>query len=62
MNEIQTTAPESTSSIIRTMTKKLTEERVQHRQEVSELRAALATAHGQLLALRRHHNDVEVDS
>jgi len=42
-----------TSSIVRTLTLKLTHERAAHRRELTELREALAAAHGQLLTLRR---------
>lgn len=42
------------SSIIRTLTAKLASERARHRQELSELNQALAAAHGQILALKRH--------
>lgn len=41
------------SSVVRTLTLKLSQERAQHRHEVAELRAALAAAHGELLALKR---------
>jgi len=41
------------SSIVRTLTFKLTQERAEHRRELAELREALAAAHGQLLTLRR---------
>ncbi|MCQ9163954.1 hypothetical protein MMF96_07765 [Arthrobacter sp. STN4] len=53
-----------TSSIIHTLTAKLASERASHRQELVELNQALAAAHGQILALKRHlpnaepgHND-----
>lgn len=43
-----------TSSIIRTLTAKLASERASHRKEIAELNQALAAAHGQILALKRH--------
>lgn len=43
-----------TSSIIRTLTAKLASERASHRQEIAGLNQALAAAHGQILALKRH--------
>lgn len=46
-------AAEPTSSIIRTLTLKLSQERASHRRDVTELKAALAAAHGELLTLRR---------
>ncbi|MFH5878248.1 DUF6262 family protein [Arthrobacter sp. NA-172] len=42
-----------TSSIIRTLTCKLTEERARSRQRITELETALAAAHGQILILQR---------
>ncbi|WP_284762179.1 DUF6262 family protein [Arthrobacter sp. efr-133-R2A-63] len=42
-----------TSSIIRTLTGKLTEERTRNRQRITELETALAAAHGQILTLQR---------
>lgn len=47
----------STGSIVRTLTTKLTEERTQHRREITELKQAPATAHGEILTLRRRHGD-----
>jgi hypothetical protein len=47
------------SSVVRTLTLKLTQERAQHRREVAELRAALAAAHGELLLLKRRHGIAE---
>lgn len=44
---------QSISSIVRTLTTKLTAERAQHRRELSELQNALAAAHGELLSLKR---------
>jgi len=41
------------SSVVRTLTLKLSRERAQHREEITDLRAALAAAHGELLALTR---------
>lgn len=48
-----------TSSIIRTLTAKLASERASHRQELAELNQALAAAHGQILALKRHLPNAE---
>lgn len=44
---------DTTSSIVRTLTVKLSEERAKHRAEIAELRQALEAAHGELLSLRR---------
>ena len=44
---------QSISSIVRTLTTKLTAERAQHRREISALQNALAAAHGELLSLKR---------
>ena len=44
---------QSISSIVRTLTAKLTAERAQHRREISTLQNALAAAHGELLSLKR---------
>ena len=46
------TAP-STSAVIRELAAQLTEEKRRHREDVAELEAALAAAHGELLELRR---------
>jgi hypothetical protein len=46
-----TAAAEST--LIRRLTQQLADERRKHRKETAELRAALETAHGELLTLRR---------
>lgn len=43
----------SASSIVRTLTTKLTAERARHRREISDLQNALAAAHGELLSLKR---------
>jgi Family of unknown function (DUF6262) len=64
MRDRQRTAPPlrrqseevSTSSVVRALTAQLAELRRRHRAEVSELREALAVAHGELLELRRHHH------
>jgi len=45
--------PDQPSSVIRTLTTQLAELKRRHRDEVSELKAALAAAHGELLTLRR---------
>jgi hypothetical protein len=47
------------SSVVRTLTLKLTQERAQHRREIAELHAALATAHGELRLLKRRHGIAE---
>lgn len=47
------TQRQSTSSIVRTLTTKLTAERAQHSRELNELRNALAAAHGEILTLKR---------
>lgn len=47
-------AATSTSNIVRTLTIALRDERARHRAEISELKAALEAAHGELLRLRRH--------
>jgi hypothetical protein len=44
-----------TSSVVRTLTAKLTLERSTSRKRIAELEAALAAAHGQLLQLRRQN-------
>ncbi len=41
------------STLIRRLTQQLTDERRKHREETAGLRAALQTAHGELLTLRR---------
>jgi hypothetical protein len=48
-----TTAPNADSNVIRTLTAQLADMRRRHREEVDELRAALAAAHGENLELRR---------
>lgn len=48
----------SASSIVRTLSTKLTEERSHHRREITELKQALATAHGEILALKRRYGDL----
>ncbi len=45
--------PDQPSSVIRTLTTQLAELKRRHRDEVSELKVALAAAHGELLVLRR---------
>lgn len=44
-----------TSSIVRTLTAKLAEERSTNRKKIAELEAALAVAHGEILQLRRQN-------
>jgi len=46
------------SGIVHTLTAQLNELRRRHHLEVTELRAALAAAHGELLALKRSHGHV----
>ena len=48
--------PTDTSSIVRTLTAKLAEERSASRRKITELEAALAAAQGQLLQLRRQES------
>lgn len=45
--------PDQPSSVIRTLTTQLAELKRRHRVEISELKDALAAAHGELLVLRR---------
>jgi hypothetical protein len=45
--------PDQPSSVIRTLTAQLAELKRRHREEISELKDALAVAHGELLTLRR---------
>jgi hypothetical protein len=47
---------QSTSSIVRTLSTKLTAERIQHRRELSDLQNALAAAHGEILSLKRQQS------
>jgi hypothetical protein len=47
-------AAPSTSAVIRELAAQLADEKRHHRDEVAELQAALAAAHGELLQLRRH--------
>jgi hypothetical protein len=50
------TAPDAAaaeSTLIRRLTQQLADQRRKHREETAELRAALETAHGELLSLRR---------
>lgn len=50
----ESTVPD-TSSVVRTLTLELKELRRRHRDELAELNAALAAAHGELLQLKRVH-------
>lgn len=52
---VEPAAATSTSSVVRTLTITLRDERARHRAEISELKAALEAAHGELLRLRRLH-------
>lgn len=54
-------AAKSTSSVVRTLTITLRDERARHRAEITELKAALEAAHGELLRLRRLHGAPGVD-
>jgi len=44
------------STLVRRLTQQLATDRRKHREEVAQLQAALAAAHGELLALRRQLN------
>jgi hypothetical protein len=44
---------DSTSNVVRALTQQIRELKSQHHREVTQLREALATAHGELLELRR---------
>ena len=45
--------PDEPASVVRTLTAQLAEQRRRHREEIQYLKAALETAHGELLELRR---------
>jgi Family of unknown function (DUF6262) len=47
--------PPSESSIVRTLTAQLNELKQRHHRETQELKAALAAAQGEILALKRQH-------
>ena len=47
-------AEAAASTLVRRLTQQLAADRRKHREEVAQLQAALAAAHGELLALRRH--------
>lgn len=49
----QPDAEAAASTLVRRLTQQLATERRKHREDVAQLQAALATAHGELLALRR---------
>ncbi|MGJ3192261.1 DUF6262 family protein [Paenarthrobacter sp. FR1] len=51
-----------TSSIVRTLTAKLTHERSTNRKKIAELEAALAAAHGEILQLRRQKPVLPADT
>lgn len=51
-----------TSSIVRTLTAKLTHERSTNRKRIAELEAALAAAHGEILQLRRQKPVLPADT
>lgn len=55
---VEAVLDDAQSSVVRTLTAKLSEERARHRTELVELQRALQAAHGDLLRLRRLH-DVE---
>lgn len=46
---------ESSSGVVRELAAQLADEKRRHREEVAELQAALAAAHGELLQLRRQY-------
>lgn len=46
-------AQAAASTLVRRLTQQLATERRKHREEVAQLQAALAVAHGELLAMRR---------
>jgi hypothetical protein len=50
-------AEAAASTLVRRLSQQLTTERRKHREEVTQLRTALETAHGELLALRRQLAD-----
>jgi hypothetical protein len=50
-------AEAAASTLVRRLTQQLATERRKHREEVTQLRTALETAHGDLLALRRQLAD-----
>lgn len=50
-------AEAAASTLVRRLTQQLATERRKHREEVTQLRTALETAHGELLALRRQLTD-----
>lgn len=53
--QIEVASADPSSSVVRTLTAKLSEERARHRTEIAELQRALQAAHGELLRLRRLH-------
>lgn len=58
--ELPADAHAAESTLVRRLTQQLATVRKQHQQQIAELRAALDTAHGDLLVLRRertHHQD-----
>lgn len=52
---VESVLDDSQSSVVRTLTAKLSEERARHRTELAEMQRALQSAHGELLRLRRLH-------
>jgi hypothetical protein len=52
--------PNSTSNVVRALTQQLRDLKQRHHQEVTELRQALAQAHGELLELRRQASTARV--
>ena len=46
--QIEAASADSSSSVVRTLTAKLSEERARHRAEIAELQRALQAAHGEL--------------
>ena len=58
--ELPADAHAAESTLVKRLTQQLASVRKQHQQQIAELRAALETAHGDLLVLRRergHHQD-----
>jgi hypothetical protein len=53
---VESVLDDSQSSVVRTLTAKLNDERARHRTELAELRRALQAAHGELLRWRRLHD------
>ncbi|WP_349269273.1 DUF6262 family protein [Mycolicibacterium parafortuitum] len=52
-NEADSNGPPTNSSAVRALSAQIKEFRRQHRNEIEEMKRALAVAHGEILALRR---------